>query len=106
MTLATETTTALLFVPEHSEVFLDDSGKGEVVIYFGHVVCPACHHEVQVGSSAEGEAGYCPFNRCGARLSIAVDPEHLPLRCDDSRLGEEYVCVCGDENCRVWAESA
>ncbi len=107
MTLAIEPVTqALLFTPEHSELFLDDSGQQEIVIYFGHVVCPSCHHRVQVGSSAEGEVGYCPVNRCSERLTVAVDPEHLPLRCDDSRPSEEFVCVCGDQDCLIWAESA
>ncbi len=108
MTLATEPVTqVLLFVPEHSELFLDDSGSGEVVVYFGHIVCPSCHHRVPVQATGEKEIGYCPVARCWEQLTVAVDPEHLPLRCDDSRPSEEYVCICGDDDCRQgWAESA
>jgi hypothetical protein len=92
----------LRFQPLRSSHFLDDEGQGDVIIYYGQVVCPGCHHTVEVGASSESEdVGYCPFPRCGTRITAAVDPDHLRL--DDSRpLSTELGCECGDPECLVW----
>lgn len=90
----------LRFEPEHSKVFLDDDGSGEVLVYFGYLDCPGCHHRIEVSaeSGPMPTIDYCPGPRCGTRIVVGVEAHYL--RPDDSLTG----CICGDEDCEYWSE--
>lgn len=101
MTAAIALSEVIAFKPGRVQSFLDDESQGEVVLYFGQVVCHGCGLAVEVSSEAEvHSSGYCTHG-CGNRITVQVDPRHLRL--DDSRpRASGHGCVCGDPLCRSW----